>query len=176
METRKGKLIINKSGGNASGNSNTYRVTLPNKWVNSLMLGDDNRDLLLSFDGNSIIITPIFTVEQYIEKYKSNKLIKLLYYNDNELCTTIIADYAYKKIVFENHNNNPIYRAFGENETPNWSDYEHFLKERCVPQSRDGLKAYLNSLRLDEYDPLEIIKKTKGKMAEDNQYLEVEIL
>ena len=35
------------------------------------------------------------------------------------------------------------------------------------------LKEYLNAIGVDEYNPVEIIRKTKGKMAEDQSWLEV---
>lgn len=52
MEQREAKLIINKSG---SG-SLTTRATLPISWIKELGLGEDNRELLLEFDGEKIII------------------------------------------------------------------------------------------------------------------------
>ena len=48
-----------------------------------------------------------------------------------------------------------------------------FLEERCIPRQRDGIREYLGVLGLDEYDPWEIIKRTKGRMAEDQQWIEV---
>jgi hypothetical protein len=47
------------------------------------------------------------------------------------------------------------------------------LEERCIPRQRAGLREYLEAHGLDEYDPLAIIKKTKGRMAEDDQWMEV---
>ena len=48
-----------------------------------------------------------------------------------------------------------------------------FLEERCVPRQREGIREYLETLGLDEYDPWEIIKRTQGRMAEDQQWIEV---
>ena len=48
-----------------------------------------------------------------------------------------------------------------------------FLEERCVPRQRDGIQEYLEALGLDEYDPWEIVKHTQGRMAEDQQWIEV---
>lgn len=48
-----------------------------------------------------------------------------------------------------------------------------FLKDRCVPQERDGLKYYLSDLGLDCYDPLAIIRKTEGRMAEDSCWIKI---
>ena len=63
--------------------------------------------------------------------------------------------------------------AFGTNELPTWEDFELFLEERCVPRERAGLREYLEALGLEEYDPLDIVRKTQGRMAEDDQWLEV---
>ena len=53
---------------------------------------------------------------------------------------------------------------------------ESFLEERCIPRQRAGLREYLETLGLSEYDPIAIIQKTKGRMAEDAQWLEVQEL
>lgn len=52
MEQRQAKLIVNKSG---SG-SLTTRATLPISWIKNMGLGEENRELKLSFDGEKIII------------------------------------------------------------------------------------------------------------------------
>lgn len=51
-KTRKAKLIVNKNG---SG-SNTFRATLPAKWIREMKLSEDTRELLLTFKDNKIII------------------------------------------------------------------------------------------------------------------------
>lgn len=48
-----------------------------------------------------------------------------------------------------------------------------FLEERCIPRQREGIREYLDALGLDEYDPWEIVKCTQGRMAEDQQWIEV---
>lgn len=55
MEIRKAKLIANtrKSGGGGT----TFKSTLPTKWVREMGLGENDRELLIKFDGESIIIT-----------------------------------------------------------------------------------------------------------------------
>lgn len=59
---------------------------------------------------------------------------------------------------------------------PNWEDFQRFLEDRCIPRQRAGLREYLETLGLDEYDPLAIIEKTGGRMAEDQQWLTIEVL
>ena len=57
MEERKGKIHANKSGGNASKNSHTYRATIPNTWFAKLGLTLEDRDIKLTLtDDNKIII------------------------------------------------------------------------------------------------------------------------
>ncbi|MED9970437.1 MAG: AbrB/MazE/SpoVT family DNA-binding domain-containing protein [Ruminococcus sp.] len=94
METRNAKLIVNKSGGTATGKSNTYRVTLPTSWITKMGLGELNRELELYFDGNKIIVTQKTNIEEFLNTRKHHKLIKLDYYNFDDLITTIIADYT----------------------------------------------------------------------------------
>ena len=94
METRNAKLIINKSGGTATGKRNTYRVTLPTSWITKMGLGELNRELELYFDGNKIIVTQKINIEEFLNTRKHHKLIQLDYYNFDDLITTIIADYT----------------------------------------------------------------------------------
>lgn len=173
MKTRSAKLIVNKSGGTASEKSKTYRITLPNTWIKQLGLGEANREVELSFDGVRIIMNQPAGIEDFIKANCVHKLLKLEYYNFDKLCTTIIADYTDKKIKIQNHTENNLYTAFGAKQSPGWQDYSEFLEDRCIPKTRAGLQKYLDQIGVEEYDPLEIIKKTNGRMAEDNQWMEV---
>lgn len=173
METRNAKLIINKSGGTASEKSKTYRVTIPNSWVEQLGISEDNREIELSFNGSEITVRRKQTMQEYKDTHNRNKLLQLQFFHGDSLCTTILADETAEKVLIENHTSDPLYTAFGVNNNPDWQDYQIFLVERCIPKSRAGLKEYLNAIGVDEYHPLEIIRKTKGKMAEDRSWLEV---
>ena len=73
----------------------------------------------------------------------------------------------------ENYVADPVKTAFGNNPHPTWADFQAFLEERCIPRQRAGLREYLEAIGVAEYDPLQIIQKTKGRMAEDQQWLEV---
>ena len=79
-------------------------------------------------------------------------------------------------MVVENQAVPTIKTAFGNNLLPNWEDFQRFLEDRCIPRQRAGLREYLETLGLDEYDPLAIIEKTGGRMAEDQQWLTIEVL
>ncbi|MDE6743331.1 MAG: hypothetical protein K2J95_05595 [Lachnospiraceae bacterium] len=64
--------------------------------------------------------------------------------------------------------------AFGKIENPTYEQYEAFLESRCFPRSRDKMKLMLEELDLPFYDPLMIIEKTQGRMADDDFWLKAE--
>lgn len=174
MERRIAKLIVGKAGGTAGKDSKTYKVSLPSKWVAELGLTDSKIEI--EFDGERIIISPHLSMDGYIEKKKAlgHKLMKFEFYDGEILCTQIIADFTDETLSVENMTDHIVKTAFGKNETPTWSDFQSFLEERCLPRSRSGIREYLEAIGVEEYDPLEIIKKTDGKMAEDNQWIKWE--
>lgn len=73
-----------------------------------------------------------------------------------------------------NYTNNIMFRAFGANNNPNYDDYEEFLKSRCFPETRDKIKIQLDALGIPFYDPMLIIGKTQGRMAEDDFWIMIE--
>ncbi len=172
MENRIGKIIIGKAGGTAGKDSKTYKVSLPSKWVTELQADKIN----LSFDGERIIISPYYNFDDFLEfkKNKSHNLLIFNFFDGDVLCSKICADFTEKTLSVKNETDNIVKTAFGKNEVPTWKDFENFLEERCIPRSRSGIREYLEAIGVFEYDPLEIIKKTKGRMAEDNQWLELE--
>lgn len=171
MERRIAKLIVGKAGGTAGKDSKTYKVSLPSKWVAELGLTDSKMEI--AFDGERITISPHLSMDEYLEKKKSlgRKLISFKFYDGEILCTKIIADFTDETLSVENVTENIVKTAFGKNETPTWNDFLNFLEERCLPRSRSGIREYLETIGVEEYDPLEIIKKTAGRMAEDNQWI-----
>ncbi|MBQ0102103.1 MAG: hypothetical protein KBT31_04850 [Firmicutes bacterium] len=176
METRKAKLIIGKAGGTAGKGSKTYKIAIPSKWVRDLL--SDGKDVELTFDGKSITLTPPCDVERFTEEKKKlrHKLIRVRVYDGGVLCSEIVADTTDRTVKHRNFTGNRLKTPFGNNENPDYSDFENFLAERCIPEGRDGLREYLGVLGIDTYDPIEIVRKTKGVMAEDNFYLETEEL
>ena len=48
-----------------------------------------------------------------------------------------------------------------------------FLEERCVPKTRENIGLILDELELDIFDPIAIVDKTQGRMAEDLQWLKI---
>jgi hypothetical protein len=44
-------------GGTASKNASTYKISLPTTWANELKITPENREVLMSFEGENIIIS-----------------------------------------------------------------------------------------------------------------------
>ena len=178
-ETRPGKISVGKPGGTASKDSKTFKLTIPNNWVYDMGL-DEDRKVSLTFDGKTIKVEPLSekTTAQYCSSRlaEGHKILCIHFYDGQTLCSTIHADLTDRSLRVENHTKNLLKTAFGKNSAPTWEDFEDFLEERCVPRQRAGLREYLASLGLDEYDPLAIIQKTQGRMAEDDQWMEVDSL
>lgn len=102
------------------------------------------------------------------------KSVKKMNYMYNEkLCTSIYVDYKNKKVDIENHTDSLLFTAFGVNEHPTFKDYEDFLERRCVPRTRGNIENVLKEIGVPSYDPLSIVEKTQGKMAEDNFWIDI---
>ena len=178
MERRKGNVIIHASGGTAGKGANTYKLTLPSSWMKEMGIHENQREVELCFDGHSITVSCPMSMEEFIsnKRTQGHELSKLSYYNGDSLCTTIIADRTDHSLHVENHSEQLLKTAFGNNDSPTWEDLEYFLAERCVPRTRAGLREYLETIGVEEYDPFVIIQKTAGRMAEDDQWIKVEVL
>ena len=176
METRLGRITASKAGGTAGIGSKTYKLSLPSSWVSAMDFSDNGGRVILSFDGEAILIQPQQSMEQYraARLAQGHDLLEIRYYNGDDLCTLIYADKTVRDLRADNQTDNLVKTAFGKNILPSWADLDAFLEERCIPRDRAGLREYLETLGLDEYDPLAIIQKTHGRMAEDDQWMEVD--
>lgn len=104
---------------------------------------------------------------------KGHQLKEYRYYDGDTLCTVILADFTAEQICIENKVDEILDTAFGVNETPSWEDFLAFLAERCIPKTRKGLDYYLDAVGVPEYDPVQLVEKTQGRMAEDHKWLEI---
>lgn len=100
--------------------------------------------------------------------------LRLWYMLHQDICAIIDVDEINKKVEVINYTSNLIFRPFGINETPSYEDYEEFLESRCFPRTRDKMKLQLEYLELPFYDPMLIIEKTAGRMAEDHLWIRIE--
>ena len=100
--------------------------------------------------------------------------LRLWYMRNTDVCTIIDADEHHRKVEIYNYTTEKMNRAFGVREHPTYEDYEEFLESRCFPRTRDKMKLELKRLDLPFYDPLMIIEKTEGRMAEDDFWIKIE--
>ncbi len=176
MEKRIGNVIIQAPRGTASKNSSTYKVSLPSAWIKEMGITDSDRQIELTFDGTAITISKKLSLDEFISSGRSegHKIYLFSYYDDQTLCSKVAADYTNQTLCFENYTNNFLRTAFGNNLTPTWEDFQMFLEERCIPRSRAGMREYLETIGVERYETLDIIQKTKGRMAEDDQWIHLE--
>ena len=131
-----------------------------------------------SISGPIVLLIRILTENpEYIDSLvlpKKEHGLRLYYMENGNINTLIDVDMVNRKIKFKNYTNNIIARAFGNKENVTYEDYEKFLESRCMPKTRDKLKIELNKLDIPYYDPLLIIEKTKGRMVDDDYYMEID--
>lgn len=105
---------------------------------------------------------------------KLNMIVRMKYMYRDQCCTEIEADFTDKKIRIRNTTDDVFRRAFGNNLTPDWEQFEQFLEERCFPRSRHGMKLILRDMGLQSYDPWQIVHITQGRMAGDQHWISFE--
>ena len=170
-EKRQAKISSSNAGGTASAGSKTYKISLPSSWVKSL----DTLDVVMTFNGTSISISPRYNEELFKDTHLSagHSLLEIRYFDNKKLCSLIYADETSHEVYVRNYVDDPVKRAFGVCETPSWDDLLEFIESRCIPRERAGIQKYLDSLGLSSYEPWDIVRKTEGRMAEDKQWLEI---
>lgn len=127
---------------------------------------------------------PIVTLVELLLRYpslesklvvpKKERGIRIWYMYESTVCSVIDVDEVKREVKVYNYIDNPLYRAFGVNTEPDFEEYEEFMESRCFPRTRDKMKLELKRLGIPFYDPIMIIEKTEGRMAEDNFHLRIE--
>ena len=56
MKKKTAKVTFNRSGGTASKNGITNRITIPTSWIREMGITQEERDVSMEFDGEKIII------------------------------------------------------------------------------------------------------------------------
>ena len=102
--------------------------------------------------------------------------MRITYMFRRQPCTVIDVDFLDQKVVIQNKTDDILHRAFGVLEHPTWNDFENFLRDRCFPQTRGNCKELLQEMELTDYDPLKIVEKTRGRLADDEMWLRLRYL
>ncbi len=126
------------------------------------------------------IVALLCMLEEYPEFEQSMRIpkrtspLRLWYMYEDHVCSILDVEESLRKVKVYNFTDNLLYRAFGKDEHPSFEKYEAFLEDRCFPKSRDKMKLQLEHLGLPFYDPILIIEKTQGRMAEDRFWIRIE--
>lgn len=115
------------------------------------------------------------TSRQVVGRYlnsqpKQGCTMRMTYMFRRQPCTVIDLDFLNRQVYIENKTDDILHRAFGVNTEPKWQDFEEFLSERCFPKTRGNCKQILEELGLTDYDPLQIVERTRGRMADDDMW------
>lgn len=131
-----------------------------------------------------VICGPIVLLLKMLQKYPDYEQevkipekewpLRIWYMHGQDVCTLIDVNEQERKIKIRNYTDKIMFRAFGVVENPDYNQYQVFLASRCFPKSRDKMKLILKDLGLPFYDPIMIIEKTEGRMAEDAFWLRIE--
>lgn len=124
-----------------------------------------------------LLIKMLCQYPDYVEKLEipeKSLPVRMWYMYKNTMCTLIDVDETKQLVRIKNYTDNVMFMAFGNNTNPDIEDYREFLKSRCFPETRDKLKLVLKDLGIPFYDPYLIIKKTEGRMAEDDFWIKIE--
>lgn len=114
------------------------------------------------------------TLAEKLEIPEKKLPLRLWYYYKNEICTMIDVDERQRIVKVQDYTNDLMRRAFGKTAEITYEMYEAFLESRCFPRERDKMKIKLRELDIPFYDPMMIIEKTEGRMAEDEFWIKIE--
>ena len=126
--------------------------------------------------GMEEIAAAFHTSRQIVSRYLNPKpepgyTMRMTLMYQTHPCTVIDVNFLNRTVKIQNRTNDLLHRAFGVIEHPSWEDFEYFLQDRCFPASRGNAKELLKALDLSGYDPLAIIEKTKGRLADDSLWI-----
>lgn len=126
--------------------------------------------------GMGEIAEAFHTSRQIVGKYLNAKpapgyTMRMTLMYQTHPCTVIDVNFLDQKIKIQNRTSDLLHRAFGCIENPNWENFEYFLQDRCFPATRGNVKQLLKAIGVPNYDPLAVVEKTKGRMAEDQLWI-----
>lgn len=117
------------------------------------------------------------TIGRYLSTPASDGYtMRITYMFRRQPCTVIDVNFLDQRVVIQNKTDDILHRAFGVLEHPTWNDFELFLQGRCFPRTRGDCKELLQEMGLTDYDPLQIVEITKGRLSDDEMWLKFRYL
>ena len=94
-------------------------------------------------------------------------MLSFQYMKRDQATADIQVDYTAKTVMYRPLTDDIYALPFGVNRNPSIADVNRFFESRCFPRERRNCKQLLEDLGLEEYIPLEIVRKTHGRQLED---------
>ena len=101
-------------------------------------------------------------------------MIHFKYMKRTQTTAEVQVDYAAKTVTYRPYTDDIYALPFGTNKSPSIVDVMTFFESRCFPKERRNCRQILEDLGLDEYVPLEIVRKTHGRQLEDYCWIKFE--
>lgn len=117
------------------------------------------------------------TVYKYLalgrEAQRAGVTLRINFMEEYTVCSVIDVDEDRRKVWVSNRVADYSRCAFGALEQPGWDAYEWFLESRCFPRDDPQAQERLAQLGLEQYDPMEILRRTKGRLERDRHWLQI---
>jgi len=101
-------------------------------------------------------------------------MLRFQYMERDQVTADVQVDYETKTVIYTPHTKDIYALPFGTRMNPTIADVSRFFQSRCFPKERRNCKQLLEDLGLEEYNPLEIVKKTHGRQLEDYCWIKFE--
>lgn len=101
-------------------------------------------------------------------------MLRFQYMQRDKVTADVEVDYAAKTVKYKPHTMDVYVLPFGTRQNPTISDVSRFFESRCFPKERRNCKQLLEDLGLEEYIPLDIVRKTHGRQLEDYCWIKFE--
>ena len=101
-------------------------------------------------------------------------MIRFQYMERDIVTATVEVDYAAKTVKYQPLTKDIYALPFGANMQPYIADVSRFFESRCFPKERRNCKQLLGDLGLEEYIPIDIVRKTHGRQLEDYCWIRFE--
>lgn len=94
-------------------------------------------------------------------------MLRFQYLERDQVTAEVEVDYAAKTVMVKSLTTNIYALPFGVRQNPTMADLNRFFESRCFPKERRNCRQLLEDLGLEDYIPLEIVRKTHGRQLED---------
>jgi len=92
----------------------------------------------------------------------------------DKVTADVAVDFDAKTVAYKTYATDIFALPFGVIMQPTMADVYRFFESRCFPKERRNCKQILEDIGLEEYVPLDIVRKTHGRQYEDYCWIRFE--